>query len=245
MGGLCCLDFMSPSLRGSGLKLRPHQYSHLYPFRLPLYEGVDWNPLALVFYLLQVLVSLFTREWIEMAIGQPATGAGGVSLFTREWIEMHGGLQCNRSREGLPLYEGVDWNGLPSIGSIAKTASPSLRGSGLKSQTKLIKGITKKSPSLRGSGLKSEAYTEQVKNCCCLPLYEGVDWNVWNIEIDNCPSASPSLRGSGLKCTGERAEQVAESLPLYEGVDWNVQIKPQRLQCLVSPSLRGGGLIEK
>ena len=75
-------------------------------------------------------VSLFTREWIEIATDGFVTCQKCVSLFTREWIEIHNlyytqnafiwspslrgsGLKCllldspnlyNR----LPLYEGVD-----------------------------------------------------------------------------------------------------------------------------------------
>ena len=53
-------------------------------------------------------VSLFTREWIEIARLYSAVIRFKVSLFTREWIEIivgHIGVDNNMS---LPLYEGVD-----------------------------------------------------------------------------------------------------------------------------------------
>ena len=56
---------MSPSLRGSGLKF-PRSY---YKFIL-------------------AVVSLFTREWIEMITSRPRGRFFTVSLFTREWIEI-------------------------------------------------------------------------------------------------------------------------------------------------------------
>ena len=56
---------MSPSLRGSGLKF-------IYPFA---------NTLLCI-------VSLFTREWIEIPAQFKASAKLPVSLFTREWIEI-------------------------------------------------------------------------------------------------------------------------------------------------------------
>ena len=74
-------------------------------------------------------VSLFTREWIEITgvsfLGLPLS----VSLFTREWIEI---------------------------------------------QTKKSRKIFAASPSLRGSGLKSVCTNLHIKGHG-LPLYEGVD----------------------------------------------------------------------
>ena len=55
----------SPSLRGSGLKLSLQRIQTEYR-----------------------IVSLFTREWIEIHAEGYSTQASGVSLFTREWIEM-------------------------------------------------------------------------------------------------------------------------------------------------------------
>ena len=78
--------YMSPSLRGSGLKYRP---SH----RLQTFCHV----------------SLFTREWIEMPCGERLQQLQRVSLFTREWIEISGRvLRLLFLLRRLPLYEGVD-----------------------------------------------------------------------------------------------------------------------------------------
>ena len=143
----------SPSLRGSGLKCHFPSPPHLSE-RLPLYEGVDWNGIVSG-WLKNSFVSLFTREWIEIAAEytalqeqlSPSLRGSGlkspppgcvvacrlVSLFTREWIEMCFGLVWWARSGGLPLYKGVDWNGF---------------------SWRIIK--------------------RQLK---CLPLYEGVDWN--------------------------------------------------------------------
>ena len=76
-------------------------------------------------------VSLFTREWIEIADGSGMTikvdtspslrgsglksgyrflnfTSGDVSLFTREWIEIQLYQFGLENDIGLPLYEGVD-----------------------------------------------------------------------------------------------------------------------------------------
>ena len=100
---------------------------------LPLYEGVDWNP-ERTSDSAAGQVSLFTREWIEIAsVGLQPCRMMNVSLFTREWIEIiapirwHWPLITSPSLRGsglkyytfvgdlheigcLPLYEGVDWN---------------------------------------------------------------------------------------------------------------------------------------
>ena len=98
----------SPSLRGSGLKsvsIRKNPFL----WCLPLYEGVDWN-CGRRLDVCSCLVSLFTREWIEI---------------TRSSC-----IGCRQSR--LPLYEGVDWNSMPKKLLLKDVKSPSLRGSGLK-----------------------------------------------------------------------------------------------------------------
>ena len=166
----------SPSLRGSGLKFFRH--------RLP-------PPV--------VLVSLFTREWIEIVLLCSST----------VWLPR------------LPLYEGVDWNKYPQSSASCHAASPSLRGSGLKSVDQF-----------------NDIFDPS------LPLYEGVDWNWYFACYSGLSEMSPSLRGSGLKWyalyipteslivslfTREWIEILAEHryhktnccLPLYEGVDWN------------------------
>ena len=54
------------------------------------------------------IVSLFTREWIEIAKVMVAVGFVPVSLFTREWIEIMVVRMSPILSESLPLYEGVD-----------------------------------------------------------------------------------------------------------------------------------------
>ena len=53
-------------------------------------------------------VSLFTREWIEIAPHFWMVLYGMVSLFTREWIEIAATLRAAYFSRSLPLYEGVD-----------------------------------------------------------------------------------------------------------------------------------------
>ena len=57
---------LSPSLRGSGLKLFTDRKKEI-----------------------DMLVSLFTREWIEIFSLRSASACSYVSLFTREWIEIN------------------------------------------------------------------------------------------------------------------------------------------------------------
>ena len=54
------------------------------------------------------LVSLFTREWIEIIRLTAFFPAVFVSLFTREWIEIQHSQPCESQPDSLPLYEGVD-----------------------------------------------------------------------------------------------------------------------------------------
>ena len=75
-----------------------------------------------------------------------------------------------------------------------------------------------------------------------LPLYEGVDWNVFKISCKALTVASPSLRGSGLKWNLKFSGILCHCLPLYERVDWNVLPAIVRDICKKSPSLRGSGL---
>ena len=76
---------MSPSLRGSGLKSKPDLFVNQV-----------------------IIVSLFTREWIEMLSVADFQRRHTVSLFTREWIEIRHAPQCRFQPHSLPLYEGVD-----------------------------------------------------------------------------------------------------------------------------------------
>ena len=55
------------------------------------------------------IVSLFTREWIEISAGGSPSGVIVVSLFTREWIEIiYPRISGDIAALSLPLYEGVD-----------------------------------------------------------------------------------------------------------------------------------------
>ena len=76
-------------------------------------------------------VSLFTREWIEIATSGDKSSTNSVSLFTREWIEIAD--QVSRAtRRGVSLFtrEWIEILVFHVISAIGK--SPSLRGSGLK-----------------------------------------------------------------------------------------------------------------
>ena len=53
-------------------------------------------------------VSLFTREWIEIAVRLRCQVFPPVSLFTREWIEIIKYELQRVSTIRLPLYEGAD-----------------------------------------------------------------------------------------------------------------------------------------
>ena len=55
-----------------------------------------------------VIVSLFTREWIEIVTCASSIIGYAVSLFTREWIEIVIWTHKTWNSAGLPLYEGVD-----------------------------------------------------------------------------------------------------------------------------------------
>ena len=142
----------SPSLRGSGLKCQPYRQG----------SCCHW-------------VSLFTREWIEIAI----------SVFV--WLII----------PRLPLYEGVDWNDRPSTTLYPFHWSPSLRGSGLKCtccrafQSKqglpLYEGVDWNINSIYTSLFHNVSlFTREWIEITDYLRYNGTYW-------------SPSLRGSGLK----------------------------------------------
>ena len=130
--------------------------------------------------LLPLVVSLFTREWIEifLSLRRPAyppspslRGSGlklfllypqnqkrPVSLFTREWIEMEiFTISSNAFWVSLFTREWIEIEKLSFME--VKPTSPSLRGSGLKLQCSQRLRLSPPSPSLRGSGLKSNRWT--------------------------------------------------------------------------------------
>ena len=97
----------SPSLRGSGLKLSLQRIQTEY--RIVSLFTREWIEIHAEGYSTQASgVSLFTREWIEMLVIVRRVSAAPVSLFTREWIEISGSLKSGSTGLCLPLYEGVD-----------------------------------------------------------------------------------------------------------------------------------------
>ena len=210
--------------------------------RLPLYEGVDWNPVQLIVNHTVQCVSLFTREWIEINRWHSSSMQRSVSLFTREWIEMqttviipcltfrlplYEGVDWNRRNiksgvffSGLPLYEGVDWNAC-SADNFRNAYVSLFTREWIEIKTTLSLGLRSRSPSLRGSGLKSLVALCKSARLVCLPLYEGVDWNSLPTQQSSDKTQSPSLRGSGLKFLKWQDSHIFQCLPLYEGVDWN------------------------
>ena len=187
---------------------------------LPLYEGVDWNIIV---------------NWYH-------DSAFGVSLFTREWIEIKFCFCLARRLHCLPLYEGVDWNIFLHPPISFSEQSPSLRGSGLKLPLATTLTHSGRSPSLRGSGLKSHMISGYIKRCC-LPLYEGVDWNRFWQSPWSFRFWSPSLRGSGLKSKYDKNGKLVKNVSLFTR-EW-IEIQNARITQhprFKSPSLRGSGL---
>ena len=174
-------------------------------WRLPLYEGVDWNCLP---------------DWLlQRANWSPSLRGSGlkflqkvwncftvytVSLFTREWIEIE-----------------------PLSVSAASQPSPSLRGSGLKYKHLVNYQNSRMSPSLRGSGLKSVlAYAMIITDKVSLFTREWIEIAFFRVPL--VVARSPSLRGSGLKSSGQTTPASRTGLPLYEGVDWNAAEEPPK-----------------
>ena len=120
----------SPSLRGSGLKFH-FTYDAIYCLLSPSLRGSGLKYICIPKCCFRNVVSLFTREWIEIKICTVFWVMKPVSLFTREWIEISAGIWAKYG-----------------------DSSPSLRGSGLKSTIAQDLIVAVPSPSLRGSGLK-------------------------------------------------------------------------------------------
>ena len=163
----CLMFAVSPSLRGSGLKLMLLHVLDVFwcvslftrewieidalhvldviLMRLPLYEGVDWNCFDLPLRAVGRGLPLYEGvDWNQSVLGTRRLKRS-VSLFTREWIEMAELSIKLRLDGGLPLYEGVDWNNC-----VYHNQLPFSR----------------------------------------LPLYEGVDWNSKNHGNQIFPSVS-------------------------------------------------------
>ena len=121
----------SPSLRGSGLKSPRGVYLLTKPRRLPLYEGVDWNKIRSPQPIPHNRLPLYegvdwNHDYIIRHFGRYV-----VSLFTREWIEISSTWRLI-SRLPSPSLRGSGlkwkwWNRTDD-----SNLSPSLRGSGLK-----------------------------------------------------------------------------------------------------------------
>ena len=148
---------MSPSLRGSGLKLTSRDVQCIFWRRLPLYEGVDWN----------------WRPETSSVSSDVSPSLRGSGLKYNYKISYHLNL-C------LPLYEGVDWNRrLQTAGFPWHPVSLFTREwIEIPINPTLVFAFV--SPSLRGSGLKCK-WSASPAETRRLPLYEGVDWNVYTI----------------------------------------------------------------
>ena len=165
-----------------------------------------------------------------------------VSLFTREWIEIASAVDRQYSKKGLPLYEGVDWNVSSVLLCGAIPQSPSLRGSGLKSL------LSSQCP-LQSIGLPLYEGVDwnrwdiiRINQKRCLPLYEGVDWNCGYAAIRSATFSVSLFTREWIEMNRYCKPAPAVRLPLYEGVDWNMVITSFFLNCSTSPSLRGSGL---
>ena len=144
---------------------------------LPLYEGVDWNSHGLITNLSLLLSPSLRGSGLKFSAIQNMRNKYSVSLFTREWIEIN-----------TPIW----WY-------TTAPPSPSLRGSGLK-WCKLETSCTGAYVSLfTREWIEIPTVLLQICPCCCLPLYEGVDWNDVSLDFSFFFCWSPSLRGSGLK----------------------------------------------
>ena len=144
---------------------------------------------------------------------------GQVSLFTREWIEIFAPYARPAAARASPSLRGSGLKS-PALHLLLQVSpSPSLRGSGLKldNETEYAKSL--ESPSLRGSGLKFDvSYAETVSTYVSLFTREWIE--IAMLDVKFTPNESPSLRGSGLKLYSMfPSAKAVLGLPLYEGVD--------------------------
>ena len=164
---------------------------------LPLYEGVDWNAIRKSRPASMMNVSLFTREWIEIAQRGRQKIVHDVSLFTREWIEIDDRYLpwlifavSLFTREWIEICHFTYGNAVLFVSLFTR------------------------------EWIEIRYHAGDLRIFARLPLYEGVDWNSYNIQ----------------PCT------IQLRLPLYEGVDWNSGCNSYRNGRWRSPSLRGSGL---
>ena len=233
----------SPSLRGSGLKLKKID-GKIASLQSPSLRGSGLK--------LQVF-------WYQKSRRKSPSLRGSGLKFPRSYYKFV--LAVSPSLRGSGL-KSKKWEEM----TMDDVMSPSLRGSGLKFQhmdfyfydfhVSLFtrEWIEISNPSLGDKPIRVSLFTREwieipvatvtETDAGGLPLYEGVDWNIFSITlVTKATCASPSLRGSGLKYQFFlRVVQDPQCLPLYEGVDWNCGCDRKNNQSSVSPSLRGSGL---
>ena len=147
-------------------------------------------------------VSLFTREWIEIiALTFSTQYSNGLPLY--EGVDWNLALLACPAllARGLPLYEGVDWNSTESVNRIGRNVSLFTREWIEITVSKRRGNMGLSLPLYEGVDWNFHQIRQESQRRICLPLYEGVDWN----HPYHCTLKS-TLR-----------------LPLYEGVDWNRQ----------------------
>ena len=166
-----------------------------------------------------------------------------VSLFTREWIEIFSDCHNNYLLKSLPLYEGVDWNSQCSVEFVAICIClPLYEGVDWNLQQLHTTAIHSASPSLRGSGLKFY-YNAFYSICKLVSLFtrEWIEIFGWYIYYTT-NVVSPSLRGSGLKCMISQNECTLTKSPSLRGSGLKFRPRSIQLRHIRSPSLRGSGL---
>ena len=89
-----CTLKSSPSLRGSGLKFPPLPQRGSPSKRLPLYEGVDWNDHRNQFICHKCESPSLRGSGLKFRRRYRSSSVKHVSLFTREWIEILVGDSC-------------------------------------------------------------------------------------------------------------------------------------------------------
>ena len=187
---------MSPSLRGSGLKswwlIDAGSVKKSPSLRG---SGLKWT----------------THDLHSIAMSKsPSLRGSGLKFFCCNALSNK--IKC------LPLYEGVDWNRISATFSAFSRVSPSLRGSGLKSnRTKQPNQTAAESPSLRGSGLKllggrGVGFPPEVS----LFTREWIEIII-HLSMLHPSGMSPSLRGSGLKLHGSAGHPVRHPSPSLRG----------------------------
>ena len=141
-----------------------------------------------------VLVALFTRAWIEIAEYENGKLGKTVALFTRAWIEIT----------------------LPNATRIKRCVALFTRA-----WIEIVFGI--KALPIIFVALFTRAWIE-ISDYIGIdtltarrPLYEGVDWNLYQQNTLVCCSVSPSLRGRGLKFPSDIKYVLVSKSPSLRG----------------------------